>query len=226
MVTASDKQEVIARLRNSLAALEAGDSPAEHRSGSSNSQWDDFSLLEENSVSSYEKGKRETVSPFTSSPAKEKPSLQEKSADEAYQQILRWVSVRERSTAYLRSRLLKAEYSPQAIDEALAKACRVRVVDDRRYADALVRMTLAAGKGLSNVEREISELGIEPATLDAWKEHSELGREFDIERALTVLQRKPPRAKNQREAAFRRLISQGYGTDVASAAARLWAEQR
>lgn len=148
-------------------------------------------------------------------------------AQAAYQKILRIISVRERSTAYLRERLIgKEAFSPQAVEEALEKAQRLHLVDDRRYGDALIRMRLAAGKGLRTAEQEIQELGIDPTTLDAWQEHHGQGREAEVARALQLLRRRPPRAKQAREAAFRKLVGQGYSTDVASTAARRWIEER
>lgn len=149
-----------------------------------------------------------------------------KTAQDAYQKILRWAAVRERSTAYLRERLLKDGFSPAAVEEALQRALRVRAVDDRRYADALVRMKLAAGRGLRDAEREIEDLGIDPATLDSWIEHEQKGRDFEIDRALAALRRRPPQAKRAREAAFRRLVSQGFSTDIAATASRAWSEER
>lgn len=188
MAARPSKQEVLARLRDSIVTLESGAPDALDA---------------------------------------ERPAVEnEKTADDAYRQILRWVSVRERSTAYLRDRLLKAEYSDEAVSQALERACRVHVVDDRRYADALIRMKLSAGKGLREAEREIGELGIDPSSLDAWQEHDALGREAEVNRALAVLDRRPPRAKQVRDAAFRRLVSQGYSSDVAATAARLWTERQ
>lgn len=143
---------------------------------------------------------------------------EERAADAAFRRILRWAAVRERSSAYLRDRLLKDDFAPEVIDEA-------HVVDDRRYGDALIRMKLSAGKGLRSAVAEIEGLGIDPTSLDAWQEHAEQGREAEVERALAVLRRRPPRAKAAREAAFRKLVGQGYDTDVAATAARLWAEE-
>lgn len=149
-----------------------------------------------------------------------------KTARDAYQKILRWAAVRERSTAYLRERLLKDDFPAAVVEEALQRAMRVRAVDDRRYADALVRMKLAAGRGLRDAEREIEKLGIDPATLDSWVEHERKGRDFEVGRALAALRRRPPKAKRAREAAFRRLVSQGFSTDVAASASRTWSEEQ
>ena len=176
------------------------------------------------SISALESGQVSESNPLT---AKSCAQAEEgKTAEDAYRQILRWVAVRERSTIYLRDRLLSADFAEGDADEAIERACRVHVVDDRRYADALIRMRLAAGKGLRDAEREIEELGIDPSSLDAWQEHQARGRDAEVERALQVLRRRPPRAKQQREAAFRRLVSQGYSTDVAASAARLWASEQ
>lgn len=152
-------------------------------------------------------------------------NVPEKTADAAFQKILRWVSARERSSAYVRDRLIRDEYSPDVIEEALDRALRVHAVDDRRYSDALIRAKLAAGRGLRDAEAEIESLGIEPSSLDAWRENAERGRDAEVDRALALLQRRPPRAKHLREAAFRKLVSQGYSTDVASTAARRWSEE-
>ena len=45
-------------------------------------------------------------------------------------------------------------------------------------------------------------------------------------RALAALRRRPPKAKRAREAAFRRLVSQGFSTDVAATASRTWSEEQ
>ena len=144
-----------------------------------------------------------------------------KTARDAYQKILRWAAVRERSTAYLRERLLKDDFPSSVVEEALQRAVRVRAVDDRRYADALVRMKLAAGRGLRDVEREIEELGIDPATLDSWVEHERKGRDFEVDRALAALRRRPPKAKRAREAAFRRTVNRGFRAYVPSRAFKI-----
>lgn len=150
----------------------------------------------------------------------------DKTSQAAYAKVLRWSAARERSSAYLRDRLIRDGFSPETAAEALERASRARVVDDRRYADALVRAKLACGRGLCDAEREIADLGISLSEVDAWAVHAQKGRAHEIERALAALRRRPPRAKRARDAAFRRLVSQGFSTDVASTASRLWAEEQ
>ena len=83
---------------------------------------------------------------------------------------------------------------------------------------------MAAGKGVEGVLAEIEELGLDPDELEALGEYRAAGEEVDVERALALLDRRPPRAKNKREAAYRKLIQQGFGSSTAATAARRWAE--
>lgn len=153
----------------------------------------------------------------------EEPEL---TAERAFQKILRLAAAREQSTVRLRARLARDGYEAEVAEEAIARAVRVHAVDDRRYAEALVRMRVASGKGVDGVLAEIEELGLDPEGLDALAEYRAAGEDADVERALALLERRPPRAKNQRDAAFRKLVQQGFGSSTAATAARRWAESR
>ncbi len=211
----ASKADILAALRADIAALEAA--PSSEEPCAQIAAWPH--PAEDDAVCGRDTG---------ASCARESALSGEegKTARDAYQKILRWAAVRERSTAYLRERLLKDDFPAAVVEEALQRAMRVRAVDDRRYADALVRMKLAAGRGLRDAEREIEELGIDPATLDSWVEHERKGRDFEVGRALAALRRRPPKAKRAREAAFRRLVSRGFSADVAATASRTWFEER
>lgn len=155
----------------------------------------------------------------------EAPESLEAQAERAYQKVLRCAAAREQSTARMRDKLLRAEFAPEAADQAIERACRAGVLDDARYAEALVRATLAAGKGLRIVETEVDKLGVDIRSLDAYRDHLAEGREGEVDRALAAIRARPPRSKNKREAAFRRCVAKGFSTDVAAAAARIWCEE-
>lgn len=223
----SDKAAILASLRADIAALEGGRStPCSYSDRLALAEARGQRARTAQTPGAFEPDSDRMGERAGSVAASKAQEADDKTADAAYRKILRWVSVRERSSAYLRERLLKDDFALADVEEALSRAVRVCVVDDRRYADALIRMRLTAGKGLRDAEREIAELGIDPASLDAWIEHHERGRDFEVQRALAVLNRRPPRAKQAREAAFRRLVNQGFATDVASSAARQWYEER
>lgn len=143
--------------------------------------------------------------------------------EKAYNKVLRLVSVREHSTQSLRERLQKDAYEEAVIEEVIAKAERLYLVDDRRYCEALVRTRLASGKGLEPTKREIEALGVDIESLESYQDYLADQDETDYDRALALLERKPPRSKNLRDGAFRKLISNGFSSSLASAVASEWA---
>lgn len=145
--------------------------------------------------------------------------------EKAYQKILRCVSVREQSSRRMRAKLVQAGFEPSVADAAIEQACRVRAIDDTRYADALVRSTLSSGRGLAFALREVEELGVDPHTLDAYCDYLETAADSETTRALAVIAARPPRAKNKQAAAYRKLVSKGFSLEVAADAARQWARE-
>ena len=144
-------------------------------------------------------------------------------AERAFRKIERLACRQEQASEALRRRLARDGFEEMAVDEALERAVRCGLVDDGRFAEVLVRSRLAQGRGRRGIKAELTDLGIEPGSVDILGEADHDGTE-EVERALKVLNRKPPRAKNLRDAAYRRLIQKGYGADAASTAARLWCE--
>lgn len=144
--------------------------------------------------------------------------------ERAYQKILKLASVKERSTNQIRARLERDGFQVEAIESALERAERNGVVNDARYADFYVRSRLSSGKGSAGIARDLERLDIDPARIPTFQEHLEEGYASEEDRAFSFLQRKPPRSKNQREGAFRKLVGQGYSAQVASSAARRWSE--
>ena len=104
-------------------------------------------------------------------------------------------------------------------ERALEKAIRVGVVDDRRYCEALISSALRSCKGLTDVLREAESLGVSPRSLTLIRCLSKRDRDGQIARARQFLEAHPVRSKNQRDGAYRKLISRGYPSSVASAVA-------
>ena len=86
----------------------------------------------------------------------------------------------------------------------------------------LVRSRLAQGRGRRGIAAELESLGIDADGVEALAAADDDAGEVD--RALALLDRKPPRAKNRRDAAYRRLAQKGFSASVSSSAARLWCE--
>ena len=111
----------------------------------------------------------------------------------------------------LRRRLVREGFSEEDAAAAVARAVACGLVDDRRYADVLVRSRLAQGKGRRGIAAELAELGIDAEGVAALAEGGQGDGDDagELARALAVLDRRPPRAKNLRDAAYRRLVQKG-----------------
>lgn len=140
----------------------------------------------------------------------------------AMKKIERLAAVREQASVSLQARLVRDGFSEAVASQAVTRACECGLVDDARYADVLVRSRLAQGRGVPGIERELSKLSIDPSQIEQLREADDT--ESELSRALSLLERKPPRAKNKRDAAYRRLVQKGYSSAVASSAARHWTE--
>lgn len=147
----------------------------------------------------------------------------EKGPDAAFQRIVRLASRSEQASSKLRARLLKEGFPEASVEPAIERALACGLVDDARYAEVLVRSRISQGRGRQGIALELEKLDIDFPDLDAIFE--ECGQ-TEVERALDLLDRRPPQAKNARAAAYRRLVQKGYGSEVASSASRLWCEAR
>lgn len=194
-----DAEALRARLRSQIAAIEGNTA-----STSSASEQPDVSSVSENT------GVQESL-------------CDNDEAERAFRKIERLACVREQASAELSRRLIREGFSEAATEAALSRALACGLIDDLRFADVLVRSRLAQGRGRQGIAAELAGLNITVDEVGAFEE-SEEGSSHEVDRALAVLERKPPRAKNRRDAAYRRLIQKGFGSDVASTAARLWVE--
>lgn len=143
--------------------------------------------------------------------------------ERAFRKIERLAGAREQASVALRRRLVREEFGEDAVERAIERALACGLVDDRRYADVLVRSRLSQGKGRRGIAAELTDLGINPDAVEAFSIDD--GDDSDeVGRALALLDRKPPRSKNRRETAYRRLAQKGFSASVASSAARQWCE--
>ena len=223
---AGSADEVRERLRAQIAAIEAGGPTAPDR-------------LEEGSrPSSVSAGERvcRAARPATwkrpgceagaaGSKSANAPGHDHDGSERAFRKIERLACSREQASEALRRRLAREGFDEAAIEAALSRALACGLVDDRRYADVLVRSRLSQGRGKRGIAAELADLGIDPDCVVALDDPAGSGDDAsEVERALAVLDRKPPRSKNRRDAAYRRLVQKGFGASVASTAARQWCE--
>ncbi len=149
-----------------------------------------------------------------------------KTFEGTFKKVERLCLVREQSSLKLAQRLVREGYDERLVAEAIRQAQSWGLLDDARYAEVLVRSRLAAGKGIAGIERELAQCGIALEDVNGWPEEFEACRESEEERAFAVLRKHPPRSKNVREGAYRKLATKGFSASVAASVARAWAEQQ
>ena len=144
---------------------------------------------------------KRNIREIESSSVYEETSLAEEES-KAFKKILKLASIREQASKKIHERLIKDGFSEQAF----------------------MRTQLAQGKGRRGVERALEQLDIDSPSEEAWQLAYEQFGDDELERAMALLHRKPPRSKNLREGAYRKLVQKGYSADVAASAARRWSE--
>ena len=142
----------------------------------------------------------------------------------AFRKVVSLVNASDKSEKAIRERLSSSGFDESEIDEAVQKAKEYGFINDVRFADVLIRSRISQGKGIAGIERELRSHDIEPSTMDGWPESYDFDSRSEEQRALDLLSRKPPRSKNIREGAYRKLIQHGYSSSTASSVARIWHE--
>ncbi|CDD67472.1 uncharacterized BCR [Eggerthella sp. CAG:368] len=145
-----------------------------------------------------------------------------KTAQKAFNKIERLIRVRDRAVSEVEARLIQDEYPQEAINEAIERALMCGYLDDLRFTEVFIRTRIEAGKGLSGIIRDLKRLQIDPYTLEGFP-YQYLPENYEaIDSALNVLLKKPPRAKNKSQAAYAKLIREGYASSDASEAVQRW----
>ncbi|NHM15630.1 hypothetical protein GMI69_02935 [Eggerthellaceae bacterium zg-887] len=151
---------------------------------------------------------------------------QEKGHDAAMSKIVRLVNHREHSTSSLKKRLLQASFDEAVAEAAIQRAVELGLVDDARYANILVGSRVAQGRGCQGIARELLDNHIDPETVSAFVEYrDEVAPQQEADQAVELLRKRPPRAKNQRDAAYRRLRQKGYDNATAIEAVNRWMDE-
>ena len=169
----------------------------------------------------------------------------------AFEKVTRLACARERGSRELIDRLVRDGFSQEVAESAVQRALDCGLIDDTRYGAVLVRTRVSQGRGRKGIEDELERAGIAASDIPGWPEEffsvddfdpfrvnanaeddvvvcsfgSESSDEQEIERALALLRRKPPRSKNVQASAYRKLVTKGYSTSVASAATRRFMEE-
>lgn len=208
-----------------------------------------FSLLDQNGLHSKSRSQLRLQNASLSL----EPIMAERTEDEtkAFEKVTRLACARERGSRELVDRLVRDGFSREVAKSAVQRALDCGLIDDTRYGAVLIRTRLAQRRGRKGIEDELERAGIAASDIPGWPEEffsvddfdpfrvnanaedgvvgcsfgNESSDEQEIERALALLRRKPPRSKNIQASAYRKLVTKGYSTSVASAATRRFMEE-
>lgn len=144
----------------------------------------------------------------------------------AFEKIVGLLNASDKSELTLRTRLLKDGYTEAETQEGIERAREYGFIDDDRFARLLIESRIRQGWGSAGIERDLRKNGINADALEGWPWEFPLSHDEELERALALLDRKPPRSKNLREGAYRKAVQKGFPTAIASSAARIWSERR
>ena len=179
--------------------------------------------------------------------------MAERTEDEtkAFEKVTRLACARERGSRELIDRLVRDGFTREVAESAVQRALDCGLIDDVRYGAVLVRTRVAQGRGRKGIEDELDRAGITATDIPGWPDEffslsgfdpfrvasndedgligcsfgCKFNEEQEVERALALLRRKPPRSKNVRASAYRKLMTKGYSSSVASAATRRFMEE-
>lgn len=127
------------------------------------------------------------------------------------------VNVRERTAKECRQRLRDAGFEDDVADCAVESALRCGLVDDKRYAAALIKGKVRQGWGKRKILMRLEEDGV---SYDDVLSCADLfaSPDEEYERAMHELAKKSVRSQNPRATLMRRLLQKGYSMDLATRA--------
>lgn len=148
-------------------------------------------------------------------------TTRERRAAPVKERALRLLSVRSRSRAELRQRLLRADYEPEEVDTALADLEAVGLIDDEAFAREVAEHQRRKGMGRRAGLMALRVKGVDRELAEAVA--GEVNPEDEAERAVEVVAKRLPRLQGLDPETRRRrlvdfLLRRGYDPETARAA--------
>lgn len=150
---------------------------------------------------------------------------EKKEIKHCYKRIVMLVSYKERCVEELRDRLVnKEKYDEVIFKKAIKKALQHDIVNDKRFSELYALNKFADNRGVDGVIKYLDKMKIPYKENDYLCTIIDLEKEKEINKALNVLEVKPPRSKNVYTGAIRKLICRGFSIDVSDKAVKIWIE--
>jgi regulatory protein len=124
------------------------------------------------------------------------------------------IGVRDRSEAELRERLNRAGFQGFIVEQVVNEALAAGLVDDSRFIQVYVASKRRSGWGRVRIEQGLRRYGIELGRHGGYPGEF-FPEEDELERACTCLENFYSRAKDQKAARYRHLLTKGFSPETA-----------
>ena len=132
----------------------------------------------------------------------------------AMDKIAALVKVRERTAHECLVRLEEAGFEHDVAQRAVQRAVECGLVDDHRYAAALIKGKVNQGWGKRKIVMRLQQDGVSDAVVSDCEGLFATSQE-EYDHAMRELGKKSARSKNPRVTLVRRLLQRGYSQDLA-----------
>lgn len=132
----------------------------------------------------------------------------------ARQRAIRFLERRDYPRGELQEKLVQDGFERHIACDAVTDLEAANLLSDTKFAQSFVSSKIAAGWGLTRIERELSRRGVEVSKLAGWP-HDYIDPEEEFSRALEVASKKTVREPNAQAKMARFLVGRGFSYDVA-----------
>lgn len=147
-------------------------------------------------------------------------------AQHCFSQAVSSLKASDQPSSKIRKKLRAKGYDEVTVEQTISRLLSLGYLDDDRYAENYLRSRYAQGKGIPGILRELRSAEIDVDSLAGIIDDLTSEQPSERQRAYEFIVTHPPRSKNKREGAYRKLITRGYSSDAASYAARRWSSEQ
>lgn len=143
--------------------------------------------------------------------------------ESAWNEALRKLSRRERTSQEIREFLESRRYEMEVIQQTITLLVEKRYLDDRRYAEAFTRLQGSRGKGPNVIRRKLKLKGLDLSDLEISEIIEAAQGKTELERAREIVERRYPEFREDlriAQKAYQALIRRGFSFSIAREATR------
>lgn len=123
------------------------------------------------------------------------------------------LNTRERCVKEVEERLARADFSEEEIEDAIQAALRVNLINEERYARALIRGKVGLGWGRAKILHRLHQDRVPDAIIQSCQEDF-ASSEQEYAMAMREVAKRQARSKDPYATYVRRLVARGYSFEL------------